>query len=503
MPKDRPHIQFTKWAQEYGPVYSLILGTKTYVVLSSPETVKDLLDKRANIYSSRPEMYMGQTIASGGLRLVVLEYGNLWRKMHKMIHNIFNMRAAITYVPYQDLENKQMLKDLLEAPKDFVHHVRRYSNSLTTQMVYGFRTPDRNDRKLKQLFESFDHWGELASGASAQLLDLFPVLRRLPPFIRPNYRYAQNLHKIEMDLYLGHWMDTKKALKSGTGNPCFSNDVLRVQEQEQMSDQQAAYLSGSLLEAGSDTTSSTTIGFIQAMMVFPEVQKEAQAEIDRVVGLDRMPTIEDAENLPYIRAIVKETIRWMPTTVMAAPHSPIQDDYYEGYKIPKGASVVINVWALHMDPSRNPNPRVFDPSRFADDLRTEFECATARDPSKRNNYIFGAGRRVCQGMHIAERSLLLAMTRLLWAFDFERPIDPQTGGLKPLPDIDDLRGNIAVQPAPFEVAIVPRSEDKARQVRETWEVTEDTLLNRETKQWAKIPEGMAFSTWMPDKAGEW
>jgi hypothetical protein len=73
--------------------------------------------------------------------------------MHRMVHNIFNMRAAITYVPYQDLENKQMLRDLLDEPHDFVNHIRRYSNSLTTQMVFGFRTTSNADSKLRQLFD--------------------------------------------------------------------------------------------------------------------------------------------------------------------------------------------------------------------------------------------------------------------------------------------------------------------------------------------------------------
>jgi hypothetical protein len=70
-----------------------------------------------------------------------------------MVHNILNVRAAETYVPYQDLENKNMLLGLLDQPTEFVDHLRRYSNSLTTQMVYGFRTPNIDDPKLKQLFE--------------------------------------------------------------------------------------------------------------------------------------------------------------------------------------------------------------------------------------------------------------------------------------------------------------------------------------------------------------
>lgn len=105
----------------------------------------------------------------------------------------------------------------------------------------------------------------------------------------------------------------------------------------------AGYISGSLLEAGSDTTAGTLIGFVQAMVVFPEVQKRAQEEIDRVCG-DRYPTMEDEFNMQYIRGCVKESMRWMPTDILGVPHAVIRDDEYLGYKIPKGAGVMWNVW---------------------------------------------------------------------------------------------------------------------------------------------------------------
>lgn len=73
--------------------------------------------------------------------------------IRKMVHNILNIKAARSYVPYQDLENKQMLCDLLEKPDAFIDHIRRYANSLTTQMVFGFRTISTDDPKFKQLFE--------------------------------------------------------------------------------------------------------------------------------------------------------------------------------------------------------------------------------------------------------------------------------------------------------------------------------------------------------------
>ena len=95
--------------------------------------------------------------------------------------------------------------------------------------------------------------------------------------------------------------------------------------------------------AGTDTTAAELVAFVQAMILFPEVQKKAQEELDRVCG-DRMPTKEDAESLPYILACIKETCRWMPTAILGIPHAVMRDDEYKGYKIPKDATVICNVW---------------------------------------------------------------------------------------------------------------------------------------------------------------
>jgi cytochrome P450 len=85
-------------------------------------------------------------------------------------------------------------------------------------------------------------------------------------------------------------------------------------------------------------------GFIQAILVWPEVQRKAQEEIDRVVGPDRLPTMDDYENLPYIRYCIKESLRWMPTVILGVPHAALKEDNYMGYTIPQGATVVNNVW---------------------------------------------------------------------------------------------------------------------------------------------------------------
>lgn len=81
------------------------------------------------------------------------------------------------------------------------------------------------------------------------------------------------------------------------------------------------------------------------MVIYPDVAKTAQAELDRVCG-DRMPDLNDVPNLPYIRACAKESLRWMPGFMLGVPHAVTQDDMYMGYRIPKDSTVIMNVWCV-------------------------------------------------------------------------------------------------------------------------------------------------------------
>lgn len=147
-----------------------------------------------------------------------------------------------------------------------------------------------------------------------------------------------------------------------------------------------------------------------------------------------------------------------------------------------------------MDPERSPNPRVFNPDRFKGDATSLYQSAVG-GTKNRDNFVFGAGRRMCQGIHIAERSLFLGISRLMWAFTFARPMDGQ--GIPVKYDIEDLVGGLTVQPAEFPASIQSRSPEKVKIIRDCVEECKE-LLDADTLQWKKVPEGMAFSTWMPD-----
>ncbi|KAI1816873.1 putative cytochrome P450 [Poronia punctata] len=489
IPSQDVHLQFQQWAEEYGPIYSLMLGSKTMIVLSSDHAIKDLLDKRSAIYSDRMDMYIGQTIISGGLRVLMMHYGPTWRKVRGIMHKLLNVHAARAFAPFQVLENQQMLHDILNDPKDYTQHVRRYANSLITMTTFGYRVPTHDDPYFQELFHILEEFLVLAQTGTSALLDYMPALRYLPSWVLPQMRRAKAQHKRERVLYRYYWDKTKaEILASENPVPCFSAGLIEEQSKHGLDDDFASYITGTLLEAGSETTANTLIGFLCAMMVFPEVQKHAHAELDRVVG-NRMPLPEDEPQLQYIRGCVKESLRWMPTTPLGAvPHALTRDDEYMGYKLPKGAGVINNVFAIHNDPNRYPDPHRFDPDRYKDDRQSFFEAATTNDESKRDHFTFGAGRRICPGIHVAERSLFLGISRLLWAFEFKRPVDDD--GNEIIPDPSKITQGFVSAPLPFEAVITPRDEEKADIIRKEWATAQEKNLNPKTMQWLEIPKGI-------------
>lgn len=136
-----------------------------------------------------------------------------------------------------------------------------------------------------------------------------------------------------------------KEVDAGIAVDCFVKDFyLGNPEKNGINELEASYAAGTLVEAGSESTSTVINSWLLACLLYPHTMKAAQEELDRVIGSDRMPTFEDEPNLPYIRALAKETLRWRPITKFGTNHSCTEDDWYEGYFIPKGSVVMLNWW---------------------------------------------------------------------------------------------------------------------------------------------------------------
>lgn len=149
-----------------------------------------------------------------------------------------------------------------------------------------------------------------------------------------------------------------------------------------------------LLEPGAETTTNALEIFVLAARLHPEIIKLAQAELDAVVGSSRLPMIADVKLLPYIGAIVKETLRRRPVTPSGVPYLNIEENEYIGYRIPKGSVVTANLWGIHLNPDVYASPNSFRPERWLGD-----EAAETLEHSA-----FGFGRHACTGKHIATNS---------------------------------------------------------------------------------------------------
>jgi cytochrome P450 len=159
------------------------------------------------------------------------------------------------------------------------------------------------------------------------------------------------------------------------------------------------------------------------MVAFPEVQRRAHAELDAVIGRDRLPTFADSSRLPYIHAIIKEVLRWRPTLPLGVPHTADVDDWYEGMFIPKGTVCIPNAWHCNHDRAIfGKDADEFRPERHLDE-RGESPLSGPAETNQAGHVSFGFGRRICVGKELAANSLFVSVARVLWAANLERARD--------------------------------------------------------------------------------
>ncbi|KAK2598866.1 hypothetical protein N8I77_012248 [Diaporthe amygdali] len=399
----------------------------------------------------------------------------VWRRQRKIYHLRLNVKSADRYLPYQTFDSLQLVQELLDRPDDFVEHVQRYTASISTAMLYGWRTPKTGTGYVTDLLT----WMEVTSEAlNFNLVDFYPFLRRpydiIPHWLLPSKRKLYELRKLEDRVFFDLLYRAKANLAAGNAHPSVIRDMLEDKDDDRLDDRQIANNAAHGFGAAMDTSANTIIGFIKAMVLFPHVQTRAQEELDSVVGIYRLPLWEDRPNLPYIRGVVEETLRWAPSPISGAvPHAAKEDDTYRGKAIPQGSIVMMNIWSLNHD--RFENPRDFDPRRLDPAITLTENNAISQDSSRRLHFTFGAGRRVCPGFHVAERNLFMAISRMLWTFNIEQKRDVY-GNLKSV-DRDAVypENGLIIRPADFECTISPRDTMRKTLISKAWKEAEKNL----------------------------
>jgi len=469
IPRSRPWVQLAKWSRQYGPVYRLRMGRTDLIVLGTAQAALDLLDRRSAIYSSRPRLIMTSELVSRGLRMTFMQYGELWRKERKLLHQLTSPKAASSYEPIQDGESAWLIKDLLENPRAFWGHGQRYAGSSIMQIAFNKRALKHSDPAITEMRNVNEQMTKTAV-PGRYMVDSLPFLNYLPRSLAPWKEEADTLFAKTLKLFQSHMDDVKKNVSEGRDSHCFAKSILELQGEYGLTDEEATFLAGAMYGAGSDTTADAIATFIFTMAAHPEVMKKGQEEIDRVIGRDRMPDFADEPALIYLQAIIREILRWRSVIAGGLGHSTIEDDVYNGYFIPKGSTVLGCHWSIHNDPEVYPNPEKYIPERFIKDgglIGTKY--------SERGHHAFGFGRRVCPGQHIAERSLFIVYSRILWAFNVTPAYD-ENGKQYPL-DVDAFSEGFSSHPRAFKCNITPRDASVKDIVRAAVETTvEDVTL---------------------------
>ncbi|KAJ3797608.1 cytochrome P450 [Lentinula aff. detonsa] len=469
---------FTAWKDEYGPIVYLNLAGQNVVVLNTLEVASDLLDDRAAIYSDRPNWIVACQMLTEGLFMPFVRYGETWRRMRRAAHQGLHQNAVEKYKPIQTKEAMLLLNDLFQKPDGWVDHVRRYIQSFLTRtdseltfipraggstvlgVTYDLPTlPSVNDTELRSIYDFTIHLVNTAY-VDSFVVEFFPWLRHLPAWMMSwkakALRWSQESIPIFLSMFQKvktDWVGFSFEYENGLARPSLTGVVVEQQEKFGLKDKEVAWMVAAIA-AASETMSGVLAWFFLAMVMYPEVQAKAQAELDRVVGRDRLPTFEDLQHLPYIRAIVKESLRLNPVDPLGLQHRSIEDDFYNGYFIPKGTICIANVWAMNRDVDvYGQDAHLFRPERHLDKNGNLNPAAFPRTKNEGHN-TFGFGRRICVGRYLANNSLFLDMASILWLFTIQPPANDD--GSPVMLTEDTINEGLVVRPNHYNYIFKPR-----------------------------------------------
>jgi len=306
------------------------------------------------------------------------------------------------------------------------------------------------------------------------IVDFLPILRHLPSwFPGAQFKRDAKVWKTVMQAAERQPFEMVKRQRAAGAMPraTFTSSLLDDNDAAggNLADERwISEVAANLFAGGSHTSVATMLDFIMAMTLYPEVQAKAQAEIDRVVGKDRCPNIADKDSLPYLNAILMETMRWHPVIPTGLPHrlTQAQDNIYNGYHIPAGTLVIVNVWGILHDEHRFPDPHEFRPERYLP-LCTG-QIPDRMDPSTMpvdpRAAVFGYGRRICPGAHVGQMGLWIVMAIVLSSFDIRPKIDPETK--KPLLPVQEWSGDVVSFAKQFSCEFRPRSKERAEWIKQ-------------------------------------
>ncbi|KAH9948695.1 cytochrome P450 monooxygenase [Amylocystis lapponica] len=448
---------FAQWGKIYGDVICAELFQTPVLIINSLRAAQDLMEKKGSIYSDRPNMILHVELMGFDCTCPQMKNGARLRKHRRWIQKAYGDKSTLgQYHPLLRRETDFLLSSLFDSPGDFKIHFVKLLASVVAESVYGYTIASRDD-PYTQLAEEATTAATDGAGPAAMLVDFFPLLKYIPTWM-PGAGWkgkAADVRVLVRRLLDQPFEFVKAEMARGTAKSTLTRTLLEEVASNEAStandhdDVKGAV--GIIYAAATETSVTTLTIFILAMVLFPNALKNAQEEIDRVVGTDRVPSFGDRESLPYLECVLKEVYRWQPAVPIGIPHSLTVNDQYRGYDIPAGSTVLPNIWyvAMSRDEEFYPDPETFRPERFAE---LDGSLSELKDP---RNMVFGFGRRICPGRHFADLAVWLVMANIIATFDIRKARD--TAGNEITPQRNFVLGFIS-HPEMFACDIHPRSQ---------------------------------------------
>ncbi|CAI9292230.1 unnamed protein product [Lactuca saligna] len=386
---DKPHRSIATLSKRYGPLMSLKLGSRTTIVVSSPDLAKEFFHTHDISFSSRTIPYTARILDHDKYSIVWLPTGDEWRRLRRITRELF--------FSVQCLDASQLLRG--EKVQELVDHVHECC---------------RNEKAVNIEFKEAV-MALLNFGGRPNLADFFPILKPFDPqgFVRQGNVYGKKLLTI-IDRIVDQRLQSRLSSSSLTNNDVLDSLLNLVHKEESMfSREDMRHLFLALFIAGTDTTSSTLEWAMTELIRNPEKMNSARLEITKLMQNKKENIQEkDISQLPYLQAVIKETLRLHPPAPFLVPHQAIDTVEVQGYIVPKNAQIFCNVWAMGRNPNIWPDPETFMPKRFLE-VKIDY---------KGQNYEFipfGSGRRICPGLNIAHRMLHIMLGSLIHKFDWK------------------------------------------------------------------------------------
>ncbi|XP_072337675.1 cytochrome P450 2K1-like isoform X1 [Scyliorhinus torazame] len=405
---------------QYGSVFTIQLGLEKVVVLTGYKTVKEALVDRADEFAERAKIPVLEMQTNG--YGISFGHGESWKQMRRFtLMTLRDFGMGKKTIEDKITEEAKFLVHIIQSyqgqPFDTTEPVTSAMANIICSIVFG----DRFDYKdqifctiTKLIRENF----HLLGTSKVQMYNAFPFLGFLPGTHKKIFENRTQMVQLILNFYKEH----EKTLNENDIRSLIDAFLLKRQEESKNSDSHfhdnnLVTSVINLFAAGTDTSSSTLRWAILFLAKYPKIQRSVQEEIERVIGSEKVPRMEDRKRMPYTNAVLHEVQRFANIIPMNIPHATTRDTYFRGYFIPKGMQVIPLLSSVLYDKTQWEKPNEFNPSHFLD--------AEGRFVKKDAFMPFSAGRRICLGESLAKMELFQFFTTLLQGFSFRAaPGDP-------------------------------------------------------------------------------